>query len=131
MKKKQDDLIHEDADLELCIDDEELNAELIDQPLLFRKWVKIKARVHKNAKVIKQKLKEVEAQTHLRLSKAGGRVKDIEALVELDEEVIKMRHQLIEAEELLEEYEGIARAFFQRHESLKELCANVRKEMAE
>ncbi len=125
------DIIHEDADMELCIDDEELNAELMDQPLLFRKWVKIKGNVQRKVSAIKQKLKETEAKAYLRLAPEGGKVKEIEARVELDSEVIEMRNELIDAEEMLIEYEGIARAFYQRHEALKEICANVRKEMTE
>lgn len=128
---KRKDLIVEDADKELYIDQENLNEELMDQPLALRKWIKLKAQVNKRVRVITQKLKETEAKIHLQFSERGGRVKDVESNVELHPDVIKLRNELIDAEELSEEYEGIARAFFQRHEALKEVCANIRKELAE
>lgn len=121
----------ENADKELYIDHEALNDELMDQPLLLRKWIRLKAQVNRNTRIIQQKLKEVEARVHLELSKEGGRVKDVDSRVELHPEVQKLRNELIDAETLSEEYEGIARAFFQRHEALKEICANIRKELAE
>lgn len=129
MSKKE--IIFEDVDKELFIDNEALNEELMDQPLLLRKWIRIKAQVNKKVRIVQQKLKETEASVHLKCSNEGGRVKDVESKVELDPEVTKLRYELIEAEALAEEYEGIARAFFQRHEALKEICANIRKELAE
>lgn len=119
------------ANKELFINSEALNDELMDQPLLLRKWIRLKAQVNKKVRVVEQQLKEVEAKVHLDYSQEGGRVKDVDSKVELHPEVIRLRNELIEAEAMAEEYEGIARAFFQRHEALKEICANIRKELAE
>lgn len=123
------DIIHEDIDKELWIDDEALNGETIDQPLTFRKYTRIKAECNAKAKTIKQKLKETEAMAYLEFAKEGKKVKELDSMVETDEEVIKLRHELIDAEQMVEEFEGIVRAFHQRHDSLKDLCANRRKEL--
>lgn len=126
-------VIYEDADKELFIDEDELNEESANQPLTFRKWTKLKAEVNAKAKHIKQKLKQAEADAYLYYKKegAGNKVKDLESLVETDVEVIKLRKELIEAEKLVEEYEGIVRSFHQRHEAIKDLAANRRKELAD
>lgn len=124
-------LLIDKADQELFINPNEINAELLNQPLLFRKWVKLKAQVNKKMRAIKQVLENTEAKIHLSYSQEGGRVKDVESKVTTHPDVVKLKLELIEAEELSEEYEGIARAFYQRHEALKEICANMRKEMME
>lgn len=126
-------VIYEDADKELFIDEDELDEESANQPLTFRKWTKLKAEVNAKTKIIKQKLKQAEAEAYLfyKNDGQGNKVKDLESLVETDEEIIKLRNELIEAEKLSEEYEGIVRAFHQRHEALKDLSANKRKELSD
>lgn len=124
-------VLSDPADIELSIDTGQINHEIMDQPLLMRKWTKLKAEVSARAKSIKDQVKRTEAGVRLGIMKGekGLKVKDIDAHVELDPQVIKVKDELIEAERLLEEYEGIVRAFYQRHESLKDLAANIRKEV--
>jgi len=124
-------LIHEDIDKELYIDDLALNEEIMDQPLTFRKYTKLKAEVNAKAKTIKQKLKETESMAYLEFAKEGKKVKELESMVETDEEVIRLRYELIDAEQMVEEFEGIVRAFHQRQDSLKDLCANRRRELTD
>ncbi len=131
MRGKNKKVIHEDIDMELTIDDRALNEETMDQPLTFRKYTKIKAEVNAKAKTIKQQLKQTEAMAYLEFAKEGKKVKELDSMVETDEEVIKLRMELIDAEQLVEEFEGIVRAFHQRHDSLKDLCANRRKELTD
>ena len=126
-----ENVIHERADIELTIDDERLNEELMNQPLLYRKWSKLKSEVNRKAKIIKMKLDQVESQKYLTFAKDGGKVKELESKIDSDEEIIKLKTELYEAEALAEEYDGIAKAFYMRHESIKELCANARKEIAD
>ena len=129
--KKKKDLIHNDVDMELRIDDRHLNEELMDQPLFFRKWTRLLSEVSKKAKTIKLVLEETEAALHSKLSNdgKGRKVKEIESMVALDADVKRIKRDLIEAEGLVQEFEGIVKAFYQRHEMLKDLAANKRKEL--
>ena len=126
---KDKDIISDNPDKSLFIDVEELNDELAESGLKYRKWNKLKAEASKQVKAIKQKLKETEAQATLAYALEGGKVAEVEAKVELDDEVIKLREELIEAEYTLEDFIGIMQSMFMRHESIKELCANKRKEL--
>jgi hypothetical protein len=47
----------------------------------------------------------------------------------MDAEVQKLKTELADTEELEVEFEGIVKAFAQRVEMLKDLSANIRKEM--
>ena len=116
-------------DLELYIDEENLNAELMDQPLRYRKWSSLKAEVAKKAKIIKGQFERTKASKRLQFSKTGARVKELDSMVAANEEVQELQSQLFEAEELLDQYDGILRAFWQRYEMLKDLAANKRKEL--
>jgi len=128
--KRKRSLITDEIDLELVVDWENLNEELMNQPLLMRKWTKLKSEVTAKAKAIKEHQKRLEASVRFEL--AGDqklKVKDLDARVLLDEQVIEAQEETIEAERLQEEYEGIVRSFWQRHDTLKELSANRRKEV--
>lgn len=129
--KQGGSLITTSIDKELWIDQEDLNNELGDSPLRLRKYTKLKADVHRKLKAIARKLEMARAEAHESYSKEGGRVKDVEHKVETDPAVMKIKEEHDEAEVLFEEYTGIVRAFFARHESIKEICANIRKEMGD
>lgn len=128
MSRKDQEILRDNIDRELWIDEEDLNRELMDQPLKMRKYTRIKSKLGHKVGAIKQKLKEVEAAAHQRYSGAG-RVKDVESKVDQDPEVAQVRSELNDAEAEYSIYEGVVRAFLQRHEALKEICANIRKEM--
>lgn len=130
---KRRELLKEGIDQELSIDDMNLNRELMDQALYFRKYTKELSKVQRKAKSIKAELERTEARLYVRLSNdgKGRKVKEIESMVMLDESVSELREQLLEAEELQTEYEGIVKAFYQRHEMLKDLCANARRDMVD
>jgi hypothetical protein len=55
-------------------------------------------------------------------------VKDLENMVMLDEKVQKLENELIEAEKIHADMKSATRAFVQRHDALKDLAANVRRE---
>lgn len=131
--KEKGDLITEPIDRELFIDENNLNAELMDQPLLYRKYGKLKSKAHKNAKSVELKLEAVMAQARLEFKKSHSKatVAEIDALVLLDPKVQELQNQLLDAEELHEDLESILYSLRQRHENIKELCANIRKEMAD
>ncbi len=130
-KKKQEPILDQ-IDLALVIDSQNLNEELMNQPLAFRKWTKLKSEVTARAKTLDEYFKRVKAARRMAIAKGGSfKVKDLDAEVELDDEVRRAKADLIEAERLQEEYEGIVRAFWQRHEVIKELAANVRKEIVQ
>lgn len=123
------DILSDKLSMELHIDDTNLNVESMNQPLLYRKWSQLKAQIGKKVKILKLQLGRLEGQKYLEFGKMGGKVREIESMINSDPEIITLQDQLAEAEALLEEYEGIVRAFWQRNESLKDLHANLRKDL--
>lgn len=117
---------------ELRINDLHINEELMGQPLLMRKYTQELAKLTKKAKSIKNKLEMQEAGLKVTLSNdgKGRKVAEMEAMVIMDAEVQKLRVELYDAEEQVDEYVGIVRSFAQRIEVLKELSMNARKEMS-
>jgi len=130
-KFKRRDIIHEDVDQELNIDPNHLNEELIDQPLFYKKWANFKAEIARKVKTTKLMLEETKSELYVKFSNdgTGKKVKEVEAAVTSDDNVKRLERELIEAEETLDKFEGIVRAFYMRHESLKDLCANARKQL--
>ena len=121
--------LYDAVDSELMIDINNLNGELMDQALLMRKWTKAKAMASRRAKAIRGQVAFTKGTLHKQLASKGLRVGDIEAAIDTDPGVAKLNNELIEAEYELEALEGIVRAFYQKHESLKDLSANTRKGM--
>ena len=128
-KPRIDKALLSKEDLELYIDEENLNAELMDQPLRYRKWSALKAEVSKKAKILKGQFERTKAAKRLEFAKTGARVKELDSMVAVDDQVAELQTQLFEAEELLDQYDAITRAFYQRYEMLKDLAANRRKEL--
>lgn len=127
------EIIKDGVDNELLIDDHNLNAELMNQPLYFRKYSKLLSEVQKKASITKLTLEEAESKMYADLSKNGQglKVRELEAMVALDENIKKLKRELLDADALVQEFEGIVKAFYQRHEMLKDLCANKRKELVD
>ena len=130
---KSKDLLTERVDLELSIDENNINAELMDQPLLYRKYSRLEAEAAAAMRAIETKLERAKAKAHLHFSKGSQKLKvrDVEALVMGDEDVIRLEQELIDAQELHSNMKGILVAFRQRHEALKDLSANIRKEIVD
>ena len=128
---KNSDLITETIELELSIDADNINAELIDQPLLYRKYSRLEAESAAQVRAIELALNRAEARAHLKFTKTGAKLKvrDLESLVATDETVQKLEDELQEALELHSNMKGVLVAFRQRHEALKDLSANLRKEI--
>lgn len=124
-------MVADPLEKELSIDSQRLNEEIMDQPLLYKKWSTLAAQVSKKAKLFKLNLEEKEAELYVLYSSdgTGKKVKEIESAVSLNPDIRRLKRDLIDAEELLEQYEGIIRAFYQRHEMLKDLAANARREL--
>ena len=118
----------EGEDLELYIDEENLNAELMDQPLRYKKFLTEKAKLGHKVKAIKAQLEIIKAEKRLEGTKTGARVKELDAMVTADEEVKQLQKELFQAEEEYDTVDGICRAFYQRGELLKELSTNKRRE---
>jgi hypothetical protein len=127
VNKNHNVLIYEKVDQELMIDIKNLNGELMDQALLMRKWTKAKSMASKRAKAIRNKLEYTKAQIYRDGVRKGWRVGDIQAEVTANPTVQELTNELTEAEYELEQLEGIVRAFYQKHDALKDLSANVRK----
>jgi hypothetical protein len=127
VNKNHNELIYEKVDQELMIDIKNLNGELMDQALLMRKWTKAKSMASKRAKAIRNKLEYTKAQIYRDGVRKGWRVGDIQAEVTANPTVQELTNELTEAEYELEQLEGIVRAFYQKHDALKDLSANVRK----
>jgi hypothetical protein len=121
--------LYDAVDSELMINIDNLNGELMDQALLVRKWTKAKAMANKRAKAIRGQLSYTKGSLHKELARKGLRVGDIEAAISTDPNVMKLNDELNEAEFEFEALDGIVRAFYQKHEALKELSYNTRKGM--
>ena len=121
--------LYDAIDKELMIDINNLNGELMDQALLMRKWTKAKSMASKRAKAIRGQLAYTKGSLHKQYASKGLRVGDIEAAIDTDPGVAKLNSELIEAEYEFDALDGIVRAFYQKHESLKELSYNTRKGM--
>lgn len=130
-KKPMVPLEKKGIDQELLINDVHLNEELMGQPLLMRKYTKELAGIRKKVKSISNKLDMKESAIKVVLSNdgRGRKVAEIEAMVIQDVEVQNLRIQLYDAEEMQDEYEGIVKSIAQRMEMLKDISANLRKEM--
>lgn len=121
--------LYDAVDTELMIDVKNLQGELMDQALLMRKWTKAKAMAAKRAKAIRGQLAYTKGSLHKQLAAKGLRVGDIEASINTDPGMMKLNEELIEAEYEFEALDGVVRAFYQKHEALKELSYNTRKGM--
>jgi len=129
MSKDTNVSLYDAVDTELMIDIKNLNGELMDQALLMRKWTKAKAMASKRAKAIRGQLAFTKGSLHKDLARKGLRVGDIEAAINTDPTMMKLNDELNEAEYEFDALDGIVRAFYQKHESLKELSYNSRKGM--
>jgi len=131
-KKPSAPLEKKGVDQELSINDLHINEELMGQPLLMRKYTQELAKLTKKAKAIKAKLEYQESVLKVTLSNdgKGRKVAEIEAMVIMDAEVQRLRVELYDAEEQVDEYTGIVRSFAQRMDVLQQLSNNQRKEMA-
>lgn len=131
-KQPMQPLEKKDIGDELRINDLHINEELMGQPLLMKKYTTELSKLVKKAKSIKNKLELHESSLKVTLwnDGKGRKVAEIEAMVVMDAETQKLRVELYDAEEQVDEYTGIVRSFAQRIEVLKELSMNARKEMA-
>lgn len=127
----QVNIISDEVDQELFIDEERINDELMDQPLRFRKWANLENKAQKHLKAVQLKLEQAKAQAYIKIKASGAKVtiKDLEFQVTLDPEVLRLEEEVLEAEDLLASMKTATKAFYQRHEVLKDLCANLRKEL--
>lgn len=130
-KREQQSLVTDPVDLELSINEDNLNKELIDQPLKFRKWSRFEVEAAKALRLAELKLEHAKAKAYMNVKKQGGKmtVKDLEAAVALDAEVVSAQNNVLEAEEIHSDMKTAVKAFLQRHDALKDLAANRRKEI--
>lgn len=133
LRKRTNDLTKDTVEVELFIDVANLNDELLDQPLLYRKYSKLKSESYRQMNAFKDKLEFLKSTARLEFKKSQVKttVADVDAMITVDPRVQEVLLQYREAEENFEALEGIVYALRQRHEALKELCANIRKEMAD
>lgn len=131
LKTKQ--ILSEDIDVELSINDDALNHELMEQPLKYRKWSGFEAKASKAVRNLNLQLEHAKSTAYVKAkSDAGTRkltVKDLDAIVTLDADVMRLEAELIQAEEIHANMKTAVRAFLQRHDALKDLAANKRKEL--
>lgn len=130
-RSKRRELVKEGVDQELSIDSHYLNEELMDQPLYFRKYTKELSKIKRKKAAVEQQLEFKESQLTVAFSSdgKGRKVAEVQAAICQDPEVQKLKTELADTEELEIEFEGIVKAFAQRTEMLKDLSANIRKEL--
>lgn len=120
--------------MRLQIDENNINKELMDQPLLFREYGKMEVEAGDAVRILEVQLERVKAQVHLEFMKqtATGKkmtVKDIESQVLTDERVTKVQDELLDAQQVHDDMRNLMLALRQRHEVLKDVSANLRKEL--
>ena len=130
-RSKRRELIKEGVDQELSIDSHYLNEELMDQPLYFRKYTKELSKIKRKKSAIEQQLEYRESSLTIQFSSdgKGRKVAEVQAMISLDADVQRLKGELADTEELEVEFEGIVKAFSHRMEMLKDLSANIRKEL--
>lgn len=130
-KIKSTNIISDDVEQELFIEEDYLNEEIMDQPLKFRKWARLEVEADRRVKSIRLKLEQTKAMAYLEAKRELNKptVRELESYVSIDPDVVKIEDELIVAEAELSDAKMIVKAFYQRHESLKDLAANLRKEL--
>jgi len=126
-KYREDELILDDVSKDLLIDRDALNKELLDSSLLLKKYGEFKTRTYKKYKVVEQQLKNIEEDLFLRAE--GKNLKEKECRVGQNQSVRELRMHLIDADAEAKQFANYYAQFLTRHEAIKELCANVRKEL--
>lgn len=130
---RQRETVGDDVSLDLAIDEQNLNKEIMDQPLLYKKYSELDAQAQKALRSAELYLSQVEAAAHLRYSRSADKlkVKDVDSMVKTDEEVINAKQKVSELQEQADRIRGALKACYQRHDALKDLAANRRKELVD
>jgi hypothetical protein len=130
---KDSKTILDQDDVRLQIDENNINKELMDQPLLFREYGKMEIEAGDAVRTLEVQLNRVKAKVHLDIMKnaAKFKVKDIENMVEIHADVVKVQDELLEAQSVHEDMRNLIMALRQRHEVLKDISANLRKELGD
>ena len=124
-------IIKDQVELDLSIDQDDLTDEIMNQPLLFKKYSDLDSECQRALNDCLNYLKLVEAEIHLKVSNDNPKMKvrDLEALVITNDKVQEIKAKLVELEEQASKIRGVLRAAQQRHDMLKELSYNKRKEL--
>jgi len=127
---KSKEIVKDDVELDLSIDFDGINDELMESALMLKKYGDFVTSALRKRKAVALKKDEIEALTYAKLSAKGGmKVKELESHVTLSSDVQRLNRELLEAESQEDSLKRIYYAFKARHESIKELSANIRKEM--
>lgn len=129
MRFGKKELISNPIEVDLTINTQSLNKELMDQPLLFKKYSDLDAEAQKAVRAIELQLSRVRAEAHLKYSQKGLKVKDVDSMVEIDPKVVEVADKLLDLQEMADKIKGVLKACYQRHEALKDLAANKRKDL--
>lgn len=131
MKSNDKGNILDQDDIRLRIDENNINKELMDQPLLFREYGKMEIEAGDAVRTLEVELVRVKARVHLDIMKNAPKlkVKDIENMVEVHEKVVKVQNELLEAQKMHDDMRNLIMSLRQRHEVLKDISANLRKEL--
>lgn len=132
MKTNEKQILDQD-DVRLQIDENNINKELMDQPLLFREYGKMEIEAGDAVRTLEVQLSRVKATVHLSIMKNAEKfkVKDIENMVEVHKDVVKVQNELLKALKMHEDMRNLIMALRQRHEVLKDISANLRKELGD
>lgn len=127
---KSREQVKDSVSMDLAIDEQKLNQEIMDQPLLYKKYSELDAGAQKALRSAELYLSQVEAASHIKYSKSETKlkVKDVDALVSIDPVVLEAKNKVIELQEQADKIRGALKACYQRHDALKDLAANKRKE---
>lgn len=130
---QKSEIVKDRVEMDLSIYPENLNQQLMDQALVYKKYSDLDAEARKAHRDAESYLKVVESTAHIRYSRENPKmkVKDLESLVTLDAQVQQVRAKVSELEEQADKIRGALKAAYQRHDMLKELSYNKRKEFVD
>lgn len=116
---------------DLQIDVKNINNELKRQAQLFYQYLKKKTDMKTEIKYQKMDLSLLEADYLKTKNTAKLKVKEIEALLMENDEILNKRERIIELEDMLEDFENVVKAMAQKHDCIKEISMNLRREIIE
>lgn len=114
---------------DLEINTNKINEELKKQAKLFYAYCKEKIDLKTKIKYEKLDLQLLESFKLKTIDTSKLRAKEIEALLNQDDEIIKKKESIIDLESDLEDFENIIKSLVQKHECLKEISMNQRREI--
>jgi len=127
MKRTLEDQIVEDLEIE----EKKINLHLRTTPQLYYKYAELRSSAKTELKRLQLDLRLLKSQVTsnlIKFAKKKPTLKSIEIEISLDDEVVELEERIIELEDIIETYNNALNAINKKHESVRELSMNLRKD---